>query len=331
LRPQSCFEGVFVAQDLYAELGVSRGASADEIRKSFRKLAKELHPDRNPGDKAAEERFKKVSAAFDILGDPEKKKKYDKGEIDADGRETARAYGGGRGPWGGGGGPWGGSGSSGPWGQAQSGGSNARFEDHDFEDILGEVFGARGFKRGGGGGFSSRGADVRATLEIDLEDAINGGVKRIAFGDGRTLDVTIPKGAAEGQTLRLKGQGQPGRGQAQAGDALIERVNRPHPIYRREGANLHMDLPVSVPDAVLGAKVQAPTPDGVVSLTVPKGSNSGSVMRLKGRGATDGPGGKRGDLFARLIVTLPDAPDPELERFAERWREERPYTPRRRG
>ena len=308
-----------MAQDLYAELGVARGASADEIRKAFRKLAKELHPDRNPGDKASEERFKRVTGAFDILGDPEKKAKYDRGEIDADGRHIMRGYGGA-------------AGAGGPWGARPGGGGAAGFGDHDFEDILGEVFGSRGGFRPGGarGGFSARGADVRARVEIDLEDSIRGGIKRIGFADGRTLDVTIPKGAAEGQVLRLKGQGQPGRG-GQAGDVLVELAIRPHPVFRREGADLHMDLPVSVPDAVLGAKVDAPTPDGVVSLTVPKGSNSGSTMRLKGRGAVDPTTGKRGDLFARVMIALPETPDPELERFAERWRTDRPYTPRRRG
>lgn len=303
-----------MAQDPYAELGVSRGAGADEIRKAFRKLAKQLHPDKNPGDKAAEERFKRVSGAFDILGDPEKKAKFDRGEIDAGGRETMRGFGGG-GPFQGGAGP---------------GGFGARFEGADFEDILGEVFGSRGGFGGGGRRFNARGADLRARLEIDLEEAIRGAVKRITFGDGRTLEVTIPKGAAEGQVLRLKGQGQPGRGAAN-GDALVELVIRPHPLYRREGEDLHMDLPVSVPDAVLGAKIDAPTPDGTVSLTVPKGSNSGAVLRLKGRGAVEPASGRRGDLFARLIVTLPETPDPELERFAERWRQERPYAPRRRG
>ena len=309
---RSGFEGRFVAQDPYAELGVPRGASADEIRKAFRKLAKALHPDRNPDDKASEERFKRVSAAFDILGDPEKKAKFDRGEIDADGRETMRGFGGA----GGGGRGY----SPGPGG--------GQFEGADFEDPLGEVFGARGGFRGGRG-FSSKGADVRARVEIDIEDAVKGGVKRIVFGDGRTLDVTIPKGAAEGQVLRLKGQGQPGRG-GQAGDALVELVVRPHPVFRREGADLHMDLPISVPDAVLGAKVDAPTPEGVVSLTVPQGSNSGSTMRLKGRGLVDAATGRRGDLFARLMVALPETPDLELERFAERWRKERPYSPKRR-
>jgi DnaJ-class molecular chaperone len=182
---------------------------------------------------------------------------------------------------------------------------------------------------GGGRGFSGKGSDIRARLEIDLEDAVRGALKRITFGDGRTLEVSIPKGAAEGQVLRLRGQGHPGR--AGAGDALIELVIREHPVFRKEGADLHMDLPVSVPDAVLGAKVDAPTPEGVVSLVVPRRANSGAVLRLKGRGAVDPATGRRGDLLARVVVTLPEGPDPELDRIAEIWRKERPYTPRRRS
>jgi DnaJ-class molecular chaperone len=301
-----------LAQDPYQELGVARSASADEVRRAFRKLAKQYHPDKNQGDKAAEERFKRVSSAFDLLGDEEKRKKFDRGEIDAEGRETARGFD--------------------PFNRGGFGGG-AQFEGVDLNDILGEVFGGRGGGGGGGfrpGGFGpSKGADVRARLEIDLEDAIRGARKRIAFADGRTIDVTIPKGAADGQTLRLKGQGAPGR--AGPGDALIELSLRPHPVFRREGETLVMDLPVSVPDAVLGAKVEAATPDGTVSLTVPKGSNAGSTLRLKGRGLVDARTGARGDLLARVQVVLPDPPDPELERFAEKWRKDRPYTPKRKG
>jgi DnaJ-class molecular chaperone len=305
-----------LAQDPYLELGVARTATADEIRRAFRKLAKQYHPDANPGDKAAEERFKRVSGAFDLLGDAEKRKKFDAGEIDADGRETMRGFGGG--------GPFG----QGPFGQGPGGGArSAEFENVDLGDILSEMFGSRGGRPGGGfGGPPPRGGDIRARLEIDLEESITGGKKRISFADGRTLDVNIPKGASEGQVLRLKGQGAPGR--AGAGDALIELTIRPHPIYRREGENLVMDLPVSVPDAVLGGRVEAPTPDGPVTLSIPPGSNSGSTLRLKGKGAA-GPVGRRGDLLARLVVTLPDRPDPELQKFAEGWRTERPYSPRR--
>ena len=314
-----------MARDPYQELGVSRTASADEIRKAFRKLAKENHPDTNPGNKAAEERFKQVSAAFDIVGDAEKRKKFDAGEIDADGRETFR-------------GGFGGAGARGPWGAPPGGGfgrgptyTSESFEGVDLGDILGEMFGGGGRGGGGRGGgfgpFSQRGSDVRARLEITLEDAIRGAKKRISFSDGRTIDVTIPKGAQEGQTLRLKGQGAAGR--AGPGDAFIELSIAPHPIYRREGEVLVMDVPVTVYDAVLGGKVEAPTPDGPVTLTVPKGSNSGAKLRLKGRGLSDAQG-RRGDLFARLVITLPDRLEPELEAFAEEWKKKRPYSPRRR-
>lgn len=308
-----------MAQDPYQELGVSRTASADEIRKAFRKLAKQLHPDRNPGDKKAEERFKRLSAAFDIIGDADKRKKYDRGEIDAEGHESPRGFSGG-----------GFSGSAGH--PSQNGAHSAHFEGVDLNDILGDVFGrgggARGFS-GGFGGFERRGADVRAQLDVDLEEALQGGKKRISFSDGRVVDVNIPKGASDGQVLRLKGQGHAGR--AGPGDALIELTIRPHPIFRREGDMLVMDLPVSVPDAVLGGKIEAPTPEGPVSLTIPRNSNSGNTLRLKGRGMPDPRTGKRGDLLAKLMVTLPDRPDPELESFAETWRKSRPYKPRRKS
>ena len=305
-----------MAQDPYQELGVARSASADELRKAFRKLAKLHHPDKNPGDKASEDKFKRVSAAFDLLGDEGKRGKFDAGEIDADGREVMRG--------------------GNPFGQ-QGGFGGAEFEGVDLNEILGEMFGGRGGRGGGRGGgrrggrggrFASRGADVHGRLEIDLEESIVGGTRRIEFSDGRALDVTIPKGAIDGQTLRLKGQGAPGP--AGPGNAFIELAIRPHAIYRRDGDSLIMDLPVSVPDAVLGGRVQAPTPDGPVTLSVPKGSNSGSILRLKGRGVGGAHGG-RGDLLARLVVTLPDTVDGELERFAEAWRSERPYTPRRRA
>ena len=300
-----------MARDPYQELGVSRDASADKIRKAFHKLAKAHHPDVNPGNKESEERFKRASAAFDLLGDPEKRPKFDAGDIDADGRDVQRGFSG-RPP-----------GQGGP-------GDAFEFEGVDLNEILGEMFGGRGRGAGPrrGGGFASRGGDVRARLEIDLEDAIAGGRKRLSFPDGPTLEVNIPAGASDGQVLRLKGQGAPGR--AGPGDALIELTIRPHPIFRREDDTLVMDLPISVPDAVLGGKVEAPTPEGPVALSVPKGSNSGAVLRLKGRGLSDGQG-RRGDLLARLVVTLPEKEDEELSLFAQSWRRDRPYTPRRRA
>ncbi|WP_417232575.1 DnaJ C-terminal domain-containing protein [Brevundimonas sp.] len=298
-----------MAGDPYKELGVSRGASADEIKKAFRKLAKELHPDKNPGNTAADERFKRITAAFDLLGDAEKRAKFDRGEIDADGREQFRGGGGRSGPGGFGGG--------------SPGGGGAGFENIDLDELFG-MFGGRPGGRPGGRTGPVRGQDIRATLEISLEDSIAGATRRIQFSDGRTLDVTIPKAAADGQVIRLRGQGAPGRGGA-AGDALIELKIAPHPLYTRDGGDLTMDLPVSVPDAVLGGKIPVRTPEGTVSMTIPKGSNSGQVLRLKGRGAF--AAGKRGDLLARLIVTLPETPDDPLVKFATEWRSKRPYRP----
>jgi DnaJ-class molecular chaperone len=304
-----------VAGDPYKELGVARNASADEVKKAFRKLAKDLHPDKNPGDKAAEERFKRVTAAFDLLGDKDKRAKFDRGEIDADGREQFRGFGGGGQPGGGPGGFSGFGGAGGP-------GGRAGFENIDLDELFG-MFGGQGRQRGARD-FTPKGQDVRATLEISLEDSITGATRRIQFSDGRTLDVAIPKGAGDGQVIRLRGQGAPGR-MGEAGDALIELKIAKHPLYRREGADLEMDLPISVPDAVLGGKVTVPTPEGRVSMTVPAGSNSGKVLRLKGRGGH--AGGKRGDLLARLVVTLPEPQDEALTKFAEEWRTKRPYKP----
>ena len=310
-----------MASDPYQELGVTRGSSAEDIRKAFRKLAKQLHPDQNPGDKAAEERFKRVSAAFDILGDVDKRKKFDAGQIDADGRETMRGFRPGGAP---GGNPFGQGG--GPGGFPGGGGFEGHFEGGEFNDILSEILGGRA--RGAGfGGPPPRGQDERAEIQITVEEAVQGGKRRIAFSDGRTLEVTIPKGAGEGQVLRLKGQGGQGRGGA--GDALIELHVAAHPVFKREGSTLTMDVPITVPDAVLGGKVEAPTPDGPVTLTVPRGSNSGQTLRLKGRGLGDPATGKRGDLLARLMIVLPDAVDPDLEAIAETWRAQRPYSPRR--
>lgn len=300
-----------MAGDPYKELGVARGASADEIKKAFRKLAKELHPDKNPGDKVSEERFKRITAAFDLLGDAEKRAKYDRGEIDADGREQFRA-------------PPGGGGRSGGFGGFGGSGGRGGFEDIDLEELFG-AFGGGG-RTAGRGGFGGKGQDVRATLDISLEDSIAGTTRRIQFSDGRMLDVVIPKGASEGQVIRLKGQGALGRG-GQAGDALIELKIAPHPVFKRDGADLTMDLPVSVPDAVLGGKIQVPTPEGAVMMTIPKGSNSGKILRLKARGAY--AAGKRGDLLAKLVVTLPETPDDDLIRFATEWRDKRPYKPGR--
>ena len=303
-----------MAGDPYKELGVSRGASADEIKKAFRKLAKELHPDKNPGNTVADERFKRITGAFDLLGDKEKRAKFDRGEIDADGREQFRGYGGGAAP--------GGFGRGGQRAGAQPG-----FENIDLDELFGGMFGG-GARPGGArpGGFPAKGADVKATLEISLEDSISGATRRIQFSDGRTLDVTIPKGAADGQTIRLRGQGAPGAsGRSEAGDALITMKLAPHPMFVRDGADLTMDLPVSLQDAVLGGKIPVRTPEGTVSMTIPKGSNSGQVLRLKGRGAF--ADGKRGDLRAKLMVMLPEQENEALTKLAQAMRDAGPYKP----
>ena len=288
-------------RDFYEVLGVPKNASEDEIKKAYRKLAMKYHPDRNQGEAAAaaEEKFKEAKEAYEVLSDAQKKAAYDQyGHAGVD--PNMRGGGGG--------------------GEGFGGFSEA------FGDIFGDIFGG-GRGRQGGGRQVFRGSDLSYAMEISLEESITGGHRRIAFSDGRTLDVSIPKGAADGQTLRLKGQGAPGRQGGQAGDALIEMIVAPHPVYRREGADLHMDVPVSVPDAVLGGKVSVQTPDGAVNLTVAKGSNSGQILRLKGRGAFDARTAKRGDLFARLVVALPSEPDAELEAFCETWRIKRPYSP----
>ena len=303
-----------MAGDPYKELGVSRGASADEIKKAFRKLAKELHPDKNPGNTVADERFKRITAAFDLLGDKEKRAKFDRGEIDADGREQFRGFGGAGGARGGpGGNPFG-----------QGGARQQGFENIDLDELFGGMFGG-GARPGGArpGGFASKGQDIKATLEISLEDSISGATRRIQFSDGRMLDVAIPKGASDGQTIRLKGQGAPGRG-GPAGDALIELKVAKHPVFTRDGADLTMDQPVALFDAVLGGKVPVRTPEGTVSMTIPAGSSSGKVLRLKGRGAF--ADGKRGDLLAKLMITLPED-SAELTKLAQAVRDKGPVRP----
>ena len=311
-----------MASDPYSELGVKRDASDAEIQKAFRKLAKELHPDQNKDNKVAEERFKRVTAAYDFLKDADKRKRFDRGEIDADGREIYRGFSGNAGSGGFGGGR-----------------TSAGFDGVDLEDIFDMFGGGMGGGRrtsGFGGGFGgqaapAKGSDLKIKLDIDLLDTIVGNTRRVVLSDGRTLDVNIPKGSKDGQTLRLKGQGAPAPGgRGTPGDVLVDLNLKAHPIFRLDGNDLHMDLYVSLPDAILGGKAQAATPDGPVSVSIAKGSNSGAVLRLKGKGAFDAKGGLRGDLFAHIVVALPDKADdiPEdLVRLAERWREQGGYVP----
>ena len=307
--------------DPYASLGVSRGSSADDIRRAYRALAKELHPDVRPGDKAAEDRFKRATASFNLLSDPVTKQRFDRGEIDADGneriasnarsgpRQSARTYAGaGAGP-----GPNAGAGGSG------AGGAGA--DPFDLGDIFSDLFGP-GF--GGARTYSRmRGRDIRFTLDIDFLDSIVGAKRRISLAEGRTLDVAIPAGVETGQVLRLKNQGGAGVQGGPAGDALVELRVRPHAFFRREGQDVHMDLSISLTEAVEGARIQAPTPGGNVTLTIPAGSNTGKVLRLKGKGVAG-----QGDQFVRLQVVLPEIVDEDLRKFVKKW-PKRDYVPPR--
>lgn len=298
--------------DPYAALGVSRTATADEIRRAYRKLAKELHPDVRPGDKAAEERFKRATAAFNLLSEPTTKGRFDRGEIDADGNErmafSSRPRQGSR--------QHAGAGSTGPGGAFAG-------DAFDLGDIFSDLFGSG---VGGGRGYSRmRGRDIRFTLDIDFIDAVNGAKRRISLAEGRTLDVAIPGGVESGQVLRLKNQGGPGVQGGPAGDALVELNVRPHAFFRRDGQDVHMDLNVSLPEAVEGARIQVPTPAGPVALTIPAGANTGKTLRLKGKGVAG-----QGDQLVHLHVVLPEAPDEDLKKFVKKW-SKRDYTPPRPG
>ena len=286
-----------MADDPYKTLGVKKDASQEEIQKAYRRRAKKLHPDLNPGDKQAEEQFKEVSVAYDLLSDPAQRTRFDLGEIDASGAEQReRRY-------------------YRDFGERRAGNpytNNSGFADFsdfaDADDIMSAFFG-----RGGQTNRSRRGADARYSLDVDFLDAVNGATRTIALPDGSTLDVKIPPGTRDGQILRLRGKGRPGLREGPPGDALIEVHVRPHPLFRREGHDIHVELPVSVRHAVLGGKLRVPTPTGTVTMTIPKWSNTGARLRLKGKGAPR-PNGGRGDEFVTLKIVLPEKPDPELER-----------------
>jgi DnaJ-class molecular chaperone len=300
-----------MADDLYSVLGVAKTATAEDIIKAYRKLAKKLHPDLNPGDKQAEEKFKEVSHAYSILNDPEKRGQYDRGEIDGSGQERPqqryyREY------------------AGGPEGARYR--SAAGFEDIGaFSDLFGDLFGRGAEARGGRGGaqFSMRGQDAQYRLEIDFLDAVNGTKQRITLPDGGTLDVAIPAGVIEGQVLRLKGKGMPGFGEGPPGDALVEIGIKPHPVFKREGDDIIVEVPIGFDEAALGGKVEVPTIGGRVAVTVPAGSNTGQTLRLKGRGVKG-----KGDQLVRLSVVMPERIDDELKSFAETWRKSHPYDPR---
>jgi DnaJ-class molecular chaperone len=287
--------------DPYDILGVKKDASQEDIQKAYRRLAKKLHPDLNPGNKKAEEQFKDVSRAYDLLGDPVKRKRFDSGDIDEQGTERPqqRYY----------------------RDFADSDGnpysSAAGFSDFEgADDIFSEIFRRQG--GAGRGGFRMRGPDVQYRMPLDFLDAVNGAKKQITLPDGSTIDVTIPPGVRDGQVLRLRGKGRPGIGGGPPGDALVEIEVRPHPIFERQGDDIHVELPISLAEAVQGGRISVPTPSGPVTMKVPKWSNTGTVLRLKGKGVP-GANGKRGDEYVTLKVRLPEKPDPDLERFVSQW------------
>ncbi|HEU5482250.1 MAG TPA: DnaJ C-terminal domain-containing protein [Sphingomicrobium sp.] len=307
-----------MALDLYQRLGLKRGASEAEIKKAYRSLAKQLHPDRNKDNPDAAKRFAEVTRAYDLLSDKDKRAQYDRGEIDEEGNPKM---------------PFGAGFGGRPGGGARPGGAQGGFEGFsgdfgdaaDLSDLFEGLFGAasRG-GRGGGGGFGGfrqrtrppqKGADVAYRLKVSFLDAATLAPQRITLADGKTIDLKLPKGVDEGTKIRLAGKGETGPGGT--GDAIVTISIGPHPFFKRDGNHIRLDLPITLNEAVLGAKVKVPTPEGPVMMTIPKGSSSGRVLRLKGRGFT-GKNGARGDELVTIEIQLPHS-DRALEEFAEKW------------
>ena len=299
------------AQTPYEVLGVKPDATADEIRKVYRKLAKQFHPDLNPGKPEAEARFKSIAAAYDLLSDPDKRARYDRGEIDETGAERPpRGYYRGHA-----------EGAEG-WRYQPEG----EMDLSDLEDLY-AAFGSAGRRRRGeaGAGFRARGADRHFTLTVDFVAAATGGKQRLSLAPEEWLDVTIPAGVEDGQVLRLRGKGSPGFGGGTAGDALIEVHVVPHPLFRRDGDNVLLELPVSLGEAVLGARVSVLTVTGPVTMTIPKGSDTGMQFRLRGKGIQKK---NPGDEIVTLKVFLGPSSDPELAAFLEKWAPQHSFDPR---
>ncbi len=299
-------------RDPYEILGVEKTASIDDIRKTYRKLAKKLHPDLNPGNKDAEQQFKEVAAAYDLLSDADKRARFDRGEIDATGAERPRQR---------------------FYKDFAADADHVYTDASGFEDFAtGDDLFAEILRRQAHARANAPGADMHYRLAVDFLDAVNGGTMRLGVPDGGTLEVKIPAGIDDGQVLRLRGKGAPGRGTGKPGDALVEVAITPHRLFTRAGDDIHLELPITLSEAVLGGEVPVPTPTGPVMMRVPKNSNTGATLRLKGKGVRrqgGGHGGGHGDELVRLKVMLPSAPDPELEKFAAGWQAGSSYDPRR--
>lgn len=320
-------------RDPYTVLGVPKSASEDDIKSAYRTLAKKFHPDLNPGKKDIELKFKEINAAHDILSDSTKRAKYDRGEMDANGNETRQTYnpyrnanaGASRGP-----------------GGRPGGGDN--FSDFVGEDIFADLFGgvrAKGTRfhsntwGSGNDPFAgarerAKGSDSDEMVTVSFTEAALGTKKRITLQSGKTVEITVPPGTESGRKLRLKGQGYPGLQEGRAGDALVEINVEPHPFFTSKGSDIFLDLPVTLYEAVAGGTVQAPTLEGPVEIKIPKGSNSGTVLRLRGKGVPD-PQGIRGDQYVKLKIVLPDPPDDQLTKFVEKWGASHTYDPRKKA
>ncbi len=321
----------------YTVLGISLSASDSEIRSAFRALAKKYHPDKNQNNPAAEEKFKEISRAFDILGDPDMRKKFDRGDINAEGKPAdpfARQWGGKEGaqerarqqqrstPFGARrskvGANAGGPGvHSGPGASGQS----APFDE--LQDIFSDLFG------GAKSNQPARGRDVRYLLDVDFLDALQGATKRVTMPDGRVLDLVIPAGLDEGHTLRLRGQGEPGEAGGAAGDVYVETRIVEHDVFIRDGADIHVDIPISLHEAVLGGKITVPTIDGDVAVSVPKAANTGTTLRLRGRGMKGETKAENGDQYVNLKIVLPDTIDTALTEFVANWKVGEDFNPRK--
>jgi DnaJ-class molecular chaperone len=310
-------------RDPYEVLGLAKTASASEVKSAFRRLAKKYHPDQSK-ETRAKEKFAEINAAYEIVGDEKKRGEFDRGEIDAEGKPRFQGFEGfagarrGRARQGAGGDY---SHFSYDFGNGETGGATGVDPD-----ILSELFGLKGAGARSRGPL--RGDDVAATATVPLALAANGGSARVTLPTGKTLDVAIPSGVEEGKQIRLRGQGQPGARGGPAGDALISIHYAAHPLFKVDGRDLRLDLPVTLYEAVLGAKVRAPTLDGEVEISVPPGASSGRVLRLRGKGLPISGGGGHGDLLATLRIVLPGETDQDLEALMRRWRDERPYNPR---
>ena len=312
-------------RDPYEVLGVPRSASAAAIKSAFRKAAKKHHPDSNKGDPKAAERFAEINTANEILGDEDKRKQFDRGEIDAEGKPRFQGFGGGD--------PRGRAGPGGFETYTFRSGGGAGGAGGSFEDILNSMFGGAAGRGARGGAspfdFDTGGVgldlDVNASLTVSLEDAVKGAEKRVRLPTGKELNVKIPPGVTTGQQIRLKGQGETAPGH-RPGDVLISVSIAPHPFFKVDGSDLRVDLPITLYEAVLGGKVRVPTLGGAVELSIPKNTSSGRTFRLKGKGLPKSGGA--GDLFVTTKIILPDGNHSELEQLMQKWRDGHPYNPR---